>query len=174
VNVDDQWTQLFDSEVNGNTQQLDISEYVSRDCDHWFEWLVRAQDAEGAWSDWSATPIFYAENPPPPAPVIQVQPLQSDGTVSCFAAPTLSWNRPNDASGIAGYRLVVNFYNDSTGQWVNIIDTYVTSNQYDIGDIPSSYCQKWINAQVIAQDTFGAWSPWSNWVQFYLQFPPPG
>lgn len=167
------WKNVFVKQVDAKTTQLDISRYVYSNCGQWFEWRVQAQDNAGTWGNWSPPSAFFTVNTPPPAPVLQIQPLPNDSKISCGTSSTLYWDTPKDASGIQQYQLVVNFYNNSTSQWENIVNTFITSNKYDISDITSKYCQVWINAQVIAQDNLGDWSPWSNWVQFYLEVPPP-
>lgn len=167
------WTNVFSMPVSGQTTGLEITGDVVKNCSHRLRWRVRAQDGEGIWSDWSSQPVFLAENIPPAAPVIDVEPKLPNGNVSCYSSPKLFWNEPFDANGVSGYQLKIEVYDDSSQQWQTWFDDIVTSTTYDLSRITPKACQRWINAQVIAQDTLGAWGTWSQSIQFYLEIPPP-
>jgi len=114
-------------------------------------------DQTGLWGDWAEGVVFFTENTPPPAPMIDVDPKQGNGNVSCYATPKLFWNEPYDSNGIIGYQVVIDVYNNGSGQWENIINETTASNSFDISFLPSKFCNQWIRAQVEAQDGLGAW-----------------
>jgi hypothetical protein len=165
---------IFFKQVDGNTTQLDISNEVYKYCNQWLQWRVHAVDQTGLWGDWPDSLVFLAENTPPPAPIIDVDPKQSNGNVSCYASPKLFWNQPSDSNGIANYQIIVDAYNNGSGQWDNIIDEITASTSFDISTLPSKYCNQWIRAKVVARDGLGAWGDWSPWIQFLLELPTPG
>ncbi len=167
------WTSVFILPVDGQSTELEITNDVIKNCSHRLRWRVRAQDVESSWSDWSPQPVFWAENPPPPAPVIDVDPKLPNGHVSCYSSPTLFWNEPYDVNGISSYQLVIAIYNDGSQQWDNVFDEIVKSTSFDISRIVPKACQRWMSAQVIAQDNLGAWGLWSQSIMFYIELPAP-
>jgi len=174
INNNGQGSNIFFQKVDGKTTQLDISNEVLKNCNQWLQWSVHAMDQTGLWGDWAEGVVFFTENTPPPAPMIDVDPKQGNGNVSCYATPKLFWNEPYDSNGIIGYQVVIDVYNNGSGQWENIINETTASNSFDISFLPSKFCNQWIRAQVEAQDGLGAWGSWSSWLQFLLELPTPG
>jgi hypothetical protein len=169
VEIDRQWQNLFVQQVDAKTTQVNISKYVFINCNHSFEWRVRAMDTLGVWSDWSPVAVFQAVNTPPPAPILNVKPEQ----ISCNSSAQLTWTTPRDTSGIRNYRLQLYVLQDN--QWVLLVDQELgNQNSFDISAEASKYCGYKFNARVVVQDNHGDWGAWSPMLDFSIDFPVPG
>jgi len=169
-----QQSNIIVEQVRGSVTELDVTNYVYKYCGRRLAWKVRAQDGAGVWGEWSANPVFLTQNNLPPAPVINIDQIQPNGNVSCYASPKLFWDEPGDSNGIINYQLVIDIYNYDNGQWNNAFNDYVTSNSYNITPIVSKSCGTWLRARVKAQDGLGDWGEWSSWLEVFIELPTPG
>jgi hypothetical protein len=119
----------------------------------------------------TSTPTSIPNRPPAP-PKVSVDTLQPNGNIPCYLPATLLWET-RDPDGISRYQVVIEVSKDGS-DWNTLFNGYTVENKMDISRITSQYCGSWLRIQVAAQDKLEAWSPWSDPLRIYLEYPAPG
>jgi len=172
INIRGQLKNIFVQQVDGKTTQLDITKAVYANCKSQLTWRVRAMDDAKAWSDWSPDYLFLAQNTPPLAPTIGLNPQFEADRIPCNSSAQLFWKTPYDASGIINYRIQIFIYKDG---WVSLIDKEIGNiESFDISSLAAKYCGFAFQAQVMAQDNHKDWGLWSPILDFEIELPIPG
>ena len=104
-------------------------------------------------------------NSPPAVPGI-VSPQQRD-IMYCTATYDLDWDIPYDDNGIAEYEVMLEKSPSSCLAWCSAFSTssvFVTSDTLDVSQyLDCGVLHRW---RVRARDNDGAWSGWTEWMEF--------
>jgi len=113
--------------------------------------------------------VVNVPNSPPAVPAI-VSPLQG-GVLYCGYTNTLDWGIPYDDKGIADYEVMLEIsptYCSSGCSVFGSDSTFVASDQLDVSNyLKCGVSHRW---NVRARDNEGAWSGWSDWTEFRVDY----
>jgi len=131
-----------DSTVKATTEATSYESAALTDASH--TWKVRAKDAAGNWSGYSALWAFTVDTAGPPAPSLS---SPSNGSTTGSATPTLSWTGTSDA---VSYEVRVDGVVKTTTEATSYVSATLTNASHT-----------W---DVRAKDAVGNWGAFSaNW-----------
>ncbi len=144
----------FEVDVDGVvTSGVTANELSGSFADGQHHWKVRAKDAAGNYSDWSATWSFTVDTTAPGTPALINPPHES---LLNYNNVNLDWTDVTDNIGLAGYELEIN----STALGLSPVTSWIDStvSQFQTVGLPDGV-YSW---RVRAKDNAGHYSNWSE------------